>query len=195
MVIIAFFALLCFSCTSDLNLNVTDVPVIAVVPDPVAGNWADCGGKLGTHACNFVAKDQRGNDWQLYDQYNKIIVLDFSASWCGICMNAATHVQEFQDKYGTEDVIWVTMLLQDSNGQLPDAELATVWADAFNIKTSPVLAVNEGVIELILADGYAVSVLPTIVVINRDMVNAYVMEGWNKNRLINQIETMLLAEI
>jgi thiol-disulfide isomerase/thioredoxin len=210
MAVVISVALFYFSCSSDLNLNADDEPDVAAVPsdvikdwtdygenlvDDVVGNWTDCGGKLGVHACNFIAKNQHEQNWQLYDHYGKIIVLDFSALWCGVCMNTATHVQEFQDTYGSENVVWVTVLLQDFNGQLPDVELATLWADTFNIKTSPVLAANESVIELILADGYAISVLPTIVIINRDMINAYVMEGWNKNRLINQIETMLLAEI
>ena len=182
-------ALINFSCGADLEIQ---DPVISVVPGGVPGDWHDCSGKLGTHACNFVLKDQYGQDWQLYEHHGDIVVLDFSTMWCGVCMSAATHVQDFQDQYGPNNVVWVTVLLQDFVGMLPIVDHAVMWAEAFNISTAPVLIADESIFDMVLADGYNISVLPTIVLIDREMINAYIMEGWNNMRLIDQIEQLMV---
>jgi len=185
-------ALLYFSCTSDVTPFDPNNPTITVVPDGMPGNWADCSGKLGTHACNFVLKDQHNKDWQLYEHHGEIIVLDFSAMWCGVCMGAALEVQHFQEIYGPEKVVWVTVLLQDFFGQLPAVAHLNEWAKVFDIESAPVLAADENIYDMILnGEGYVINVLPTIVIIDREMTNVYYLEGWNKNRILDQIDKLL----
>ena len=181
-------------CTSGLNKRQpepADEPTIGWDPSTGHGQWEDCDGDIGNHACNFKFLDQHGSTWELYDHYGDIIILDFSTAWCGACMGAAVTVQEFQDKYGPENVIWVTVLLQDVYGQLPTVYHADEWAKAFGIKTSPVLVANKDIFPIVSDEGYGVSSLPTIVIIDRNMVNTHVMKGWNKLLLHSLMGEML----
>jgi len=189
----ALLVLLCFSCSTDLKLTKSAEPEVTVAPENEVGNWEDCGGKIGEHACNFAFKDQNGKDWRLYDHYNDIIVLDFSTMWCSVCMGVAVRVEEFQDRYGKEDAIWVTVLLQDLNGRLPTVQHVYEWARAFDIETAPVLVADESVFDIVLEEGYNVVSLPTIIIIDREMVNVQLMVGWNQYQLIKQVEQLILG--
>ena len=59
----------------------------------------DCSQQIGDHPCDFTLLDQNGNEFKLYDHYGKIIIIDFSAMWCGPCQMAALEVEEIQKKY------------------------------------------------------------------------------------------------
>ena len=64
-------------------------------PDPIT--WEDCGGYVGDHPCDFTFSDQDGNDWNLYDHYGDVLLLDFSTMWCYYCKVSAADVQLMQD--------------------------------------------------------------------------------------------------
>ena len=82
--------------------------------DPIT--WEDCGGLLDDHPCDFTFTDQNGEEWNLYENYGKVILLDFSTMWCGYCRVAAEDVQLMQDTYGDDGFIWVTLLVEDTQG-------------------------------------------------------------------------------
>ena len=67
-----------------------------------------CGHAITDDICDLVLKDQNDETWRLYDFEGDIIVLDFSAMWCGPCQSAASTVQEMQDTYSSEGFQYVT---------------------------------------------------------------------------------------
>jgi len=145
--------------------------------------WTDCGGNVTDHACNFSLMDQTGDDWTLYDHYGSIIVLDFSAMWCGYCQKAAIVAQSIQDKYKNNDVIWVTILLQNNYGQQPGLDDLTEWTTAFDMTTAPVLSGNTDIIDKTARNGFNVRTWPGIVIIDRDMKIVYELAGWNEMQI------------
>ena len=60
--------------------------------------WTDCGGKVGDRPCDFTFVDQNGDEWNLYDNYGQVILLDFSTMWCSYCQISAMDVQNVQDQ-------------------------------------------------------------------------------------------------
>jgi thiol-disulfide isomerase/thioredoxin len=127
--------------------------------------------------------DQTGNNWKLYDHYGSIIVLDFSAMWCGYCQKAAAVAQEIQDQHQTDNVVWVTILLQNNYGQQPTLSDLHVWTSEFELSTSPVVSGNSELIDLTAENGYNVSSWPGIVVIDRDMTIVHELNGWNEMQI------------
>jgi len=73
--------------------------------------WSTCGTRPAYHPCNFVLLDQNGEEFQLYDHYDKAIVVDFSTGWCGPCKRAADVVQEHSDSYADEGLLYITVLI------------------------------------------------------------------------------------
>jgi cytochrome oxidase Cu insertion factor (SCO1/SenC/PrrC family) len=39
-------------------------------------DWDDCSQEMGDHPCDFTLVDQHGEDFNLYDHYGKIIIID-----------------------------------------------------------------------------------------------------------------------
>jgi len=185
-------------CTSGVrekaHMDLTDLEPDADTPTTNTPAWEDCSGQLEKHACNFEFNDQYGHRWELYDHYGDIIVLDFSAMWCGVCQYVAQDMQSFYELYEDKGVVWVTVLLQDLQGMPVTTDKALEWAQIFKITTSPVLAADVSIADPTQEGSFPVQALPTIVVLDRDMVVSYVMDGWNKTRLFNYLNEMLDAE-
>lgn len=52
---------------------------------------------------NWINSDPR----PLEDLKGKIVVLDFWATWCGPCIASIPHMNEMQEKYGPEGVVFI----------------------------------------------------------------------------------------
>ena len=158
-------------------------------------DWDDCGGQMGEHACDFTFKDQNDVDWSLYDHHGTVMVLDFSAVWCGYCRVAAAEVQALQDQLdptGTE-FLWVTILVDDAQGNPPDLSIVQEWADAYGITSSPVLQGDRSIIDTSGENGYPITSWPMFIIVNEDLIIESGLRGWSKELLFDMI-TEALAE-
>ena len=191
--------LLALTC-ADVNVapDIADsnsMPDIDVVDkESLAGSFKDCGQKIGNHPCNFKLEDQKGDSWQLYNHHGSIIVLDFSTMWCGVCIHAATKINDLLADYPNEKIIWATILLQNTHGIMPNDAQAKEWAKVFDLE-QPVLAADVAMIKLVAENLYNVTKLPTMVVIDRELVIQYVMEGWNEGRMRIYLNSIISGDI
>ena len=117
----SFLTLLVGCKPTPLEVEIRDTHVESKAPassmhggNPAEVTWSECSQQIGDNPCDFSLIDQEGNTFSLYDNFNTVIVLDFSAGWCGPCVQASMHVQGYQDKYGPQGFIWVTVLIENS---------------------------------------------------------------------------------
>jgi thiol-disulfide isomerase/thioredoxin len=134
--------------------------------------------------------DQNGEEFQLYDHYDKAIVVDFSAGWCGPCKRAADVVQEHSDTYAAEGLLYVTVLIETANREDPTVADLQAWADEHNITSAPVLAGSRALLESGGGD-WALTGWPTFYFVKREMDMHIAMRGWSEEMLLEFIEEIL----
>jgi thiol-disulfide isomerase/thioredoxin len=135
---------------------------------PVAESTVEepCGFSIGTTQCNFILKDQHGEDFELYEHYGSVIILDFSAGWCYYCKVAASQVQSIEDDLGVE---YVTILVENAAGERPSQEDLELWASTYDIIDAPVLGGARAILDDESMNGWRVLGWPTFFIIDEEM--------------------------
>jgi len=153
-------------------------------------NWDICASGEGDHPCNVVAVDHNGDEFDLYANYGSLIVLDLSAMWCGPCNSAGAHAQDVQDAYAADDLIYVTVLVENQHGVPPSEADIDQWASAYGNTTSPVIPGNRG---MLTSGGgtWELTSWPTFFYIDREMVIRDVDKGYSSAEVIYSIEWLL----
>ena len=191
--ILSILALASLSCSTSCNKSL-DVEKDTVIEEPASDmhggsptdvTWSDCSPAIGDHPCDFSLIDQDGNTFQLYDNYGKVILLDFSAMWCGVCQNIGVHAQEYTEEFGDYDFIWVTILIDNFQGSPPTEIEIDSWCDTHGIEDSPVLSGDRSMIDGTGEAGWPISSWPTIVIIDREMKISNGINGWSE-QLVRQ---------
>jgi peroxiredoxin len=137
----------------------------------------ELGTEVGNRAVDFTAKDQNGNNVSLYDYSGKVILVDFSANWCGPCRNEASHLEDLYDEYKERGFQIITILTSGDPKE---------WADDYKL-SFPVLDDNNEAIWGQYGEGY----VPLNMILDRDMVIKYKAAGYDETRIRSLIEGYL----
>jgi hypothetical protein len=157
--------------------------------------WTDCSGYQFDKICDFTFTDQNGNDWNLYDHYGTVMILDFSTQWCGVCRNIAGDVQAHMDTFTSQgyDFIWVTILVDGPDWGVPPTEQEiNDWVSTYGMTTSPVLRGDRSIVDTTALHGIPVTSWPTFVVVDETLTIAHALRGWNESTLMGWAEEVLL---
>ncbi|MAG27655.1 hypothetical protein CMI47_19160 [Candidatus Pacearchaeota archaeon] len=169
------------------------VPAIATYDDTsdMTYPWDTCSQSIGNHPCDFTLLDQDGKEVSLYSFYGQPIVLDLSAMWCPPCQVAAADVQATHDEYSTNNLAYVTVLIETAAGAEPKPEDCKYWADSYGIVDPRVLAESRDMIDYSSVNGWNLSSWPTFYFINSEMKLVDEMTGYSKPHLDQKIQELV----
>ena len=89
------------------------LPLLAVLPAPLPqGSSAP--------APDFLSRDLAGKEVHLADFKDKVVLLDFWATWCGPCMQSMPHTQELAQKYAGQGLVVLAVCTSDTRAKFEE---------------------------------------------------------------------------
>lgn len=143
--------------------------------EPPENEWEACEGPpadlqpdysyaKGSVMPDLRMKDQNGDEVSLWQFCGKVIAIDLSTMWCGPCRQLASHVQETQDDYDGEGFVYLTMLPENTSGDVPNRGDLNDWANLFGIETPVLSDADRHSYDIVPSQAW-----PRIMVIGRDL--------------------------
>lgn len=177
----------------DMFLNtlegIHDVDPFSLLPvSPIT--WDICSGVEGEHPCNLIAPDQRGDNFGLYAHFGRPIVLDFSTGWCGPCRRAAEHAQEVQDIYSAHNLLYVTVLIENTYGETPSQADLEAWANEYGLTSSLVVGGSRALLES-SGGPWPLSGWPTFYYIDPNMVLRDIDRGYSAGEIEHSLNWLV----
>lgn len=135
-----------------------------VCSEEIPGDLNGTGFSTGEVIPGFSGPDQLGATLALYQFYGCLTIVDISTMWCAPCQALAEDAEETALEYADEGVVYLTVLAQDLEGDVPDVEDLAYWAEGFEI-TQPIAGDTgewyRGVV--------TTNTFPRVMVVGRDM--------------------------
>jgi thiol-disulfide isomerase/thioredoxin len=163
-------------------------PWLSLASSPIT--WDTCSGVEGDHPCNLEGPDHRGDNFGLYPNFGRPMVLDFSAGWCGPCRNAAGHAQEVQDLYRDSGLLYITVLIETTNGSVPTQADVAAWAAEYGNTDSLVVAGSRAILQ---SGGgpWPLTGWPTFYYVDSEMILRDIDRGYSEQEVIHSIDWLL----
>jgi len=156
-------------------------------PETIVYPWTECSNELQSHACNFEATTLDGLV-ELYDYYQRPIVLDLSTMWCGYCQIAGAEAQNINDQYAEHGLAYVTILIENFEGEPPTQEDLESWKQNMGITDAPLWASSRDIISPDPSAGWDVTGWPTFYFIDKDMKVQGLLRGYSHQMILDGIE-------
>jgi thiol-disulfide isomerase/thioredoxin len=119
---------------------------------------------------NLAGNDYFGNEFELWQLYGSIILIDFSAGWCSPCQTVASEAQDFWDERREEGFVIFHAMQDDWTGGAADNTFIVDWSDSYGLGF-PV--VGEGDVNTVASALYSAGLnegyIPYMILLNSDM--------------------------
>jgi len=100
---------------------------------PAPEPCTDQGNRVGECAPDFSLGRADGGEWTLSDHSGQVVLVQFAASWCGVCQMTAATDQTLVDDYRDDGFKKVTILKGNAQYQATDRDDAIDWKEAFEL--------------------------------------------------------------
>jgi peroxiredoxin len=145
----------------DFTLDRLDGDIVGLSDseDPVVVPPCGCSSQFDfpRPASDATSDNLGGETVTLSDLRGQVVVLDFWATWCGLCVEKLDHLQQVLEDYADHRVVVLAINVEES----PEEVAAFVEDHGY---TFTVLLDQDGSV----TDAYGVQVLPHTVVVDRD---------------------------
>lgn len=139
---------------------------------------------IGTTAEDFSLSGMEGETRKLSEWKDKVVAINFWATWCPPCREEIPHFIELQDQYGNQGLQFVGIALQH-------ADEVRGFIDEFKVNY-PSLVGGDDVIRLATKLGNGIGALPYTVIIGRDGKIVFTRRGpLSKSEAESVIQTLL----
>ena len=146
---------------------------------------------------NFTTTDQFGNEVELYQFYGNVILLDFSAGWCGPCRTAAESSEEMWETYREDGFIIIHAIIDDNRGTGDiDQDFLESWVEDYDIEFPVIDGDNDsGVYDArygLYAEGIDEGYIPFMIMLDQDMqLHTTFVGAGNDSAIEREIEDLL----
>jgi hypothetical protein len=154
-----------------------------VVESPI--HWNECSFNGGDHICDLTLTNADNQMDNLYSHYGEVIVLDVSAMWCGPCQEAAWNSNSVKVTSG--GVEWITVLIENLEGDTPTVEDGKTWGNYFGIPYNEILLGSPDNRDTEGFNGFANTGWPYFLILDKDLMIRVVQQGWNKDKILQEI--------
>ena len=168
-----FILALLLGCPAELRVDGDTAADVVVEPPELGIHVTETCGQtaIGDTACNFALLDQNEEFWQLYHEEERIVVLDFSTSWCGPCQAAGNSTQSLQDDYQGKVAIVTILIDGPQSGIAPTTEDIDDWVSGHDISSAPILqGSRELMLDITGVSGYSISAFPTYIYLSKGRI-------------------------
>jgi len=142
----------------------------------------------GKPAPDFDARALDGKTVRLSDLRGKVVMLDFMASWCGICVGALPEIKELYGQFDRSKFEIISVSLD--GGETTDTTLKDLkYLLADHPVDWPVVFDDTGW-DNTIARSYGVNRLPAHIIIDREGIIRLVAEGGDKKKM-REVKTVL----
>jgi thiol-disulfide isomerase/thioredoxin len=138
---------------------------------------------VGKPAIDFTLKSLDGESFRLSKHRDRIVVLDFWASWCGPCVQTMPLVEAVVDELGTDKIHLVAVNIQETPAR------ATAAVERLELNSTVLLDVDGQA-----AAAYAANAIPQTVIIDREGVITHVFVGGGP-KFVEQFRQALQASV
>jgi thiol-disulfide isomerase/thioredoxin len=137
---------------------------------------------LGKPAPTFTARIFEGEELKFDRELDKVVVLDFWATWCGPCVEALPELDALAKKLADQDVVFYAVNV----AEMPDAIEGFLKSHAMSI---PVIVDPEGAISNV----YQASAIPQTVLIGKDGRIEAVHVGFDPEKSVKMLEEEIMS--
>ncbi len=133
------------------------------------GVYAD-GFELTEVLADLAFQDQFGAMLSLYQFYGYVILIDFSAGWCGPCRETAGGAQAMWTRYRDRGFMIIHLLTESGRpGDPATPALLTEWAEAYGLEFPVVLQDDGAAYSAFQTSEVYGGALPFLVLVDREM--------------------------